>query len=417
MTRQVAAARPPISLRTELLVSLALLATTAILLAVVTAVVFGTMLDQPGATMWLTFMVTGDVAVFIVLGGYLIGRHVLAPIDEVVAAADEIRGGDLTRRVPAGGSTEFARLATAINWMTDRLIEERAQVVRVEKLAGIGRLAAGVAHEVGNPLGAVNGYTFLLRKRLVGDGEALALVDAVERESGRIDRIVRGLLDYARPRRGARGAVDVADAARTVATLLRDQGAMRGTAVTLRLASALPPLAGDQHEMEQILVNLALNAVDAMGGEGTLHIVARRATLDDVTTQRLYREGDRHYVVVPRAPNARLESWLAAAGRPPEMLQLVVADSGPGVADEDRERIFDPFFTTKEPGKGTGLGLAIVARLVDEMGGTIWVRAAREGGAAFVLLFPLAGASRARTPAVSRAMGAAPPRRQQRVSA
>jgi signal transduction histidine kinase len=396
------------SLRAELLVSLAALATAAIALVAVTISAFGAMLDDRGTAWGLATMIAGDIVVFLLLGAYLIRRHVLLPIDDMVAAADEIAQGDLSRRLARGRTRELDRLAAAINAMTDRLIEERAQVVRVEKMAGIGRLAAGVAHEIGNPLGAINGYTYLLRQRLAGDAQSRDVVAAVEREAGRIDRIVRGLLDYARPRRGARGAVRLDEAVATVSRLLADQGALRGVRLTTRVAPGIPPLEGDQHEMEQVLVNLVLNAVDAMPGGGTIVVAARRGTLEELTTERVHREGDPFYVTVLRAPNARLATWLAAAGSPREMIQLVVADSGPGIPDEDRERVFDPFFTTQDPGKGTGLGLAIVARLVEEMRGTIWVRRAREGGAAFVLVFPLAvGAPRGRgTPARAPAVAA-----------
>ncbi|HEU4563722.1 MAG TPA: ATP-binding protein [Gemmatimonadaceae bacterium] len=382
-----------VSLRTELLFNLALLATAALLLAVATVVVFGSLLTEERTALWLTLLIAADVAVFVALGGYIVRRQVLRPLEAMVAAADDITRGNLARRMPGAENAELDRLATAVNWMTERLLEERAQVVRAEKMATIGRVAAGIAHEIGNPLGAINGYTYVLRQRVGGAPEGLEVVASIEREAGRIDRIVRGLLDYARERRAPGGAVSLSDTALGVTELLRAQGVLKNVRLGLTLAADLPPIPGDPHEMEQALVNLLVNAVDVLPDGGAVNVVTRRATLADITKEREYRRGDPPYIGVERAPNARLQSWLRAAGHPEEMLQLIVADSGPGVPDEHRERIFDPFFTTKEPGKGTGLGLAIVARLVDNLGGTIWVRRAREGGAAFVLLFPIARGS------------------------
>jgi signal transduction histidine kinase len=113
----------------------------------------------------------------------------------------------------------------------------------------------------------------------------------------------------------------------------------------------------------------------------------------ELRTEATRRMTDTPDVHVPHGPNRRAEAWLAAADCPEEVVQVVVADSGTGVSPGDADRIFEPFFTTKEPGKGTGLGLAIVARTIDNLGGTIWVQRAREGGAAFVLLLPHAAHS------------------------
>jgi two-component system NtrC family sensor kinase len=381
-------ARPLPSLRTELLGNLAVLATAALMLAVASVLVFTGIAESRYAALWLTTLIVADVVIFVIFGGYLVRRLVIRPVDEIVAAAEAIAEGDLARRAPATGSVELARLATSLNRMTTRLLEEQALVVRAEKMASVGRLAAGVAHEIGNPLGAINGYTHIVRRRLRATGLEDEL-DAIERETARIDRIVRGLLDYARPRRATPESIDIEECVERVVTMLRDQGVLKQVQVQTDVAPGVPGLSGDRHELEQALVNLLLNAVDAMNGSGVVTIAARGDSLVSLRDDATPRKGDPPSVLVERDRNPRVRAWLHRVGEPRRILTVTVADSGPGVPPEDAERIFDPFFTTKPPGKGTGLGLAIVARIVDNLGGVVWVRPAREGGAAFVIMFPL----------------------------
>ena len=381
-------ARPLPSLRTELLGNLAVLATAALMLAVASLLVFTGIAESRHAALWLTMLILADVMIFVVFGGYLVRRLVIRPVDEIVAAAEAIAEGDLGRRAPAMGSVELARLATSLNRMTTRLLEEQTLVVRAEKMASVGRLAAGIAHEIGNPLGAINGYTHILRRRLRADGLDDEL-DAIERETTRIDRIVRGLLDYARPRRTTPESIAIDECVERVATMLRDQGALKQVQVRTEIAAGVPALSGDRHELEQALVNLLLNAIDAMRGNGTVTIAARADSLASLREDATPRKGDSTSVLGDRERHPRVRAWLHRVGEPARILTVTVADSGPGVPPEDMERIFDPFFTTKPPGKGTGLGLAIVARIVDNLGGVVWVRPAREGGAAFVMMFPL----------------------------
>jgi signal transduction histidine kinase len=145
----------------------------------------------------------------------------------------------------------------------------------------------------------------------------------------------------------------------------------------------------ERHDLEQVFVNLMLNAVDAMDRDGEIVI---RSRINDATA---FGDGieKRRTDPLPQKwahrPSKRALAWLARPESPPKFLQVVMADSGTGVAPEDAERIFEPFFSTKQPGKGTGLGLAIVASTIENLGGTIWVQRAREGGAAFVILLPL----------------------------
>jgi two-component system, NtrC family, sensor kinase len=323
------------SLKTEMMLSLAVLGTAALSLAALNAVVLETLTLSKDGPIYLALLILADILIFVAFGAYKVQGLVLDPLDVVVETTEAIAEGDLSRRVPRTGPTEFSRLARSINRMTARILEEQAQRTHLEKVASVGRLAAGVAHEIGNPLGAIGGYAHILRKSSVLDNDALDAVAGIERESARIDRIMRGMLEYARPRRRITSRIDLNVTVNEVVQLLRDQGTLREVAPEVALQNGLPKLVGDAHELEQVLVNLMLNAVDAMQGHGKVWIVTQ------------------------------------------------------SVAFDESERIFDPFYTTKEPGRGTGLGLAVVSRIIEGLGGTIWVRPAREGGAAFMMYFPV----------------------------
>jgi two-component system NtrC family sensor kinase len=310
------------------------------------------------------------------------------PLADSIAAAEQIAQGDTSKRLPHGTTQEFDALATSVNRMTEQLLEANQQRLRVEKLATLGRLAAGIAHEVGNPLAAVTTYAYLIRSR-AGDNSALQEpLDAIDREISRIDRIVRGLLDYARPRLLTPKPISIDEVLRDVLQLVADQGVTRRVRIERELSAQHGLVYGEKHDLEQLFVNLILNAVDAMHGEGRLAIRSRITSVPDAiaVTQR---RGDAPNESFPHKPSGRAAAWVARTDRPDGVLQVVIADSGPGVAAEDEERVFEPFFSTKRAGNGTGLGLAIVLRIAENLGGTVWVQRAREGGAAFVLLFPL----------------------------
>lgn len=377
------------SLKAEMILSLAVLSTAALSLAALNVIVLRDLVMSPHGALYLALLVIADVIVFVAFGAYKVQGLVLDPIDRVVEATEAIANGDLTRRVPQGATIELARLARSINRMTSRLLEEQAQRGHLEKVASVGRLAAGVAHEIGNPLGAIDGYAHLLRCSMNGDADAADAIVGIERESARIDRIMRGMLDYARPRRRSLEPTDLNDVVRRVSAMLTDQGALRQSCLTLTLNDQVPYLTGDAHELEQVMVNLLLNAVDAMAGGGAITVVTQCVPFTEITDTGDRRRDDPAVMAIDRQPNARVRAWLRSVGELREVITLVVADSGPGIPWSESERVFDPFFTTKEPGKGTGLGLAIVARIVEGLGGTVWVREAREGGAAFVIYFPV----------------------------
>ena len=374
--------RPKPALRVELLFYLTFLVAFALLVGVATSQLALAISPERGVVLVVTFVAL-EVGIFVLYGRSLVTRLVLRPLARVMDTADAVADGDLEARAPDAATRDFATLAERLNRMTDRLLDAQSQLVRSEKLASIGRLAAGVAHEVGNPLGAIGTYVEVLRRR-GADPEVMA---GLTRELERVDRIVRSLLDYARPEEDPLVPVDPDKIARAAFELLRAQGAFRNVSADTDVGMHVPEVMGRAHVLEQTLVNLLLNAVDATPPGGSIVIGARRWAYEPGQSlpKRASDPGDSRFPRVSERRPARVEF---ADGQPGTL--IFVADSGPGVTPEDREKVFEPFYTTKAPGHGTGLGLAIVARSVHDMGGVVWVDNAREGGAAFKLFFPIA---------------------------
>jgi signal transduction histidine kinase len=374
--------RPKPALRVELLFYLTFLAAFAILVGVATSQFALSIAPGQGVILVIVFVAL-EVGIFVLYGRSLVQRLILRPLGRVMETADAVADGDLDARAPDADTRDFATLAERLNHMTDRLLDAQSQLVRSEKLASIGRLAAGVAHEVGNPLGAIGTYVEVLRRR----GADQEVVDGMARELERLDRIVRSLLDYARPQEDPLVPIDPAKIVRGAFDLLRAQGVFRGLDARTDIFPQVPEISGRAHVFEQMLVNLLLNAADATPPGGTIVIGVRRWAYEPEKSPSR-RASDPSSTAFARAPEHRPARIEFAAGQPGAL--VFVADSGHGIAPEDREKIFEPFYTTKEPGRGTGLGLAIVARAVHEMGGVVWVDGAREGGAAFKLFFPIA---------------------------
>lgn len=382
---------PPRSLRTELFLRLGPPFSAAVVLPIVLITLWPRL-----SGIALGLAVAADIVLISAYTRLVLRTVIVEPLHALSRAADDIGANDLTRRMPPSRLRELQALGATVDRLTSRVLADQAQLVRAEKLASIGRLSASVAHEIGNPLGAMLGHVHLLRKQLLrraAPTEDLELLAAMERESARIERIVRGLLDYARARPPLPSAVDVHDVVRSTIDLLRSQGALDRIDVVLELADAPLMIDGQRHDLEQLFVNIVLNAADAMNGRGRIVVRLERVarfTLREPATRRAAPERE---ALIAHPPSSRVQRWLEGNDSA-EVARIVVADSGPGVPAALAERIFDPFFTTKPKGKGTGLGLAIVARIVENFRGAIWVTTAREGGAAFHLLFPMASISK-----------------------
>jgi C4-dicarboxylate-specific signal transduction histidine kinase len=322
----------------------------------------------------LLLLVAVGVVAAVAVGAALLFRAVARPVDRMIGAAERLAvAGRLpvleTPGLSAGGleagAIAFERLAGALAAEQSRLAtkvaeleganaslaQAREELLRSERLATVGQLAAGIAHEIGNPLGAIAGYAELARSKLAGGSEVEDFVRRIGIEAGRIDAIVRDLLDFARPAPLELGPVALAAAVDGAIRLARIQTRCRGLEVSLDLPADLPPVLADERRLAQVFLNLFLNAGDAMGGGGRLDLSAR-----------------------------------VEAGR----VLVTLRDHGPGLAPEILPSIFDPFFTTKPTGQGTGLGLAVCHGIIASFGGQLSASNAHGGGAVFRIEFAAA---------------------------
>jgi signal transduction histidine kinase len=346
-------------------------------------------------------LLLGSLALFAALGGLVLQRRVVEPLERLAAAARELASGESEVSVAPDGPAEAAALAHAFNEMSRALADRnkaleaavgdlrasnaelrRAQagLARAERLAVVGRLAAGVAHEVGNPLGAMLAFNEVAG-RDPGISEATReLLGKAAAAGERARRILGQLLEYSRPARPARAPFDLAAVARECCDLVRAQRRYRDVALEVEAPADLPLALGDAASAAQILLNLALNAADACAGAElrTVRLQLRPGALHT-------REGD--------APAAAIRARCDA-------VVCHVQDTGSGIAAEDRERIFDPFFTTKPPGSGTGLGLATAQRLAEEMEGALELSAQAPEGFVSELTLRLPAATPTRESAV-----------------
>lgn len=324
----------------------------------------------------LVALYTGVVALALLVFTYFVmTRLVVRPVEQVSRAAGRVAAGARNLDIDRPAARELADLADSLREMTDKLISEeqamrtkveeleRAQkelenaqesIVRSERLASVGRLAAGVAHEIGNPIAAILGFEELLLSGDLPPDERHDFLLRMKSETERVNRVLRDLLDFARagpPSAGERPRGSVREAVDLVTALVKPQKNLQTLSLTTEIDAALPDVAMASERLQQILLNLILNAIDAA-----------RTTI------------------------------LVRATEEADAIVLTVADDGPGIAEEIQSRLFEPFATTKEIGKGTGLGLAVCRGLVEAAGGSIALAQTDLGGACFLVRVPFARA-------------------------
>ncbi|HEU4431475.1 MAG TPA: ATP-binding protein [Myxococcota bacterium] len=317
-----------------------------------------------------------DAAVFGAFGFVLLRRRVVAPFEALAALAREIgeagsAGSAVTGQVAgppearavadalsemsgalAGRTKQLSDAVRSLREANEQLRRTHAGLERAERLAAVGRLAAGVAHEVGNPLGAILAFAELVQRDPGIAPTSRTQLDRLLREGERVRKILRQLLDLSRPVRAERRPLDLGRVAEEAVALVSAQRRYAGIKWTMEAAPGAARALGDEGAANQVLLNLLLNAAEAVEGAPARRILVR---VQPWAARR--RAGDAEGSIPPRAR--------------PDAVECLIADTGSGVAEEDRERIFDPFFTTRPAGEGTGLGLPNALRMAEEQGGEL----------------------------------------------
>jgi signal transduction histidine kinase len=323
------------------------------------------------APLLLVFVVTFAFAIYVMLM-----RRVATPLRRLVEAIDGVSKGDLSRAVLPERDDEVGSLAGRFNAMMNYLRdarekEARATAARVateahlrhaEKLATIGQMAAEIAHEVGTPLNVIGGRARSLGRRASEPAEVEKNAEIISTQVDRITKIISQVLDYSRKSRHTASEVDVEKTVRETLEFIEENLKQHNVEVTLTCEPELRPIPGDADEIQQVCMNLIMNAIQAMPSGGKLaiaieYVIRRKEGLD----------------LAPPSP----------------YLMMAFADTGPGVPQADRARIFDAFFTTKKKGEGSGLGLPVSHGIVKDHDGWMEVGDGPDGGAVFRVFLPL----------------------------
>jgi two-component system NtrC family sensor kinase len=333
-----------------------------------------------GIALTIIFLLSVSVA-------YLLQRMIYLPLKDMEAGAGKISSGHLDQTIPVRSADEFGRVASSFNHMTAALnqsraelneliqvleskVEERtkellaarAEVAQGEKLASIGVLAAGIAHELNNPLTGVLTFTSLMRKKAKEDSEDAEDLDLVIRETKRCASIIRRLLDFAREKVPVKGYFNLNQVIEDTVRFIERPASLQQIEISCDLDPALPQIWGDADLLKQVIMNLLVNAEQAIEGKGQIRVESRA-----------------HIVSDPAKP----------AAEPLPMVEIAITDTGCGIPEANLERIFDPFFTSKEVGKGTGLGLSVSYGIVKAHGGKISVESVVGTGSTFRVALPI----------------------------
>ncbi len=342
----------------------------------------------------LFFYIVLDILILVAFGTYIFSKLVVKPVQQLVQTAEGFQEGDKIPDVSAGEQNELGMLSQALNAMLQRLAEnkdelrqhvisleqanlelKRAQqeVIFSEKLASVGRLAAGIAHEIGNPIGIVLGYLELLQRKDIDETERLELIDRMSTEIQRINQTIRQLLDFSRPSPGERQVIPVHPLIQETLAVLNHQFRKQEIEVVLELEAESDTVFAKADQLKQVFLNLMVNAADAMeatnerpqGGQLRVHtrsFAGESLVKKDFGSKPLRRSTDpiaTDYSHLRRIHATTEDRWI----------EIQFADTGVGITQEDQARVFDPFFTTKEVGKGTGLGLSVSIQIIETLGG------------------------------------------------
>ena len=324
-----------------------------------------------------------NLLVLTVFGFIRFAKIIIRPVEKLVTMTDSYQEEGGLPFFSDQSTDEFGQLSRSLNRMLERIkrdqhrlqqhvdsleaanaeiIATRNEMVRAEKLASVGRLAAGLAHEIGNPIGVVQGFLGLLRQDDLSDDERKEFVKRSEKELERINSLVRELLDFSRVRRGEKQEISIHEIVKNVIAMMQAQPAMQDVALKIKLKAGADKVLANPDQVQQVFLNCLFNGVDALR--------------DKTSGKKL---------IIIKTENVTDESGQ-------QYIRICLQDNGTGMDKNTLSKVFDPFFTTKEPGKGTGLGLSVVHSLIQEMGGSITLESSPGSGTAVILLLPLAEA-------------------------
>lgn len=286
----------------------------------------------------------------------ILAYNLLKPIKRMVAATERVAAGDLHHSLPVKSRDEIGTLTNSFNRMIKNLKDTQDELVRSEKFVSLGRLSAGVAHEIRNPLNAMKGAIVYLQRRKQHDPLILEYTQLILEEIDRLNRFVTEFLYFARQSVPNPIPTKLNNLITNTLNLFEERMREHGIKVNSSLDRSIPSLMLDRNQIEQVLMNLFINAMDAMPQGGTL----------EVKTSIIDEEPD-------------------MSGR--RCVELVVSDSGEGISQENMKNIFDPFFSTKE--NGTGLGLPLSLGILENHGALLTVQSEEGAGAVIIVSFPV----------------------------
>ena len=335
-------------------------------------------------TIQIVALVLGFVILAAIIVSTLVQRIVYRPLGDLKEGSERLAEGDLEHPIPVRSDDELGQLAESFNSMTralrksraelqdwGRTLEEKveeatqdlqiaqAEAARSEKLASVGQLAAGIAHELNNPLTGVLTFSHLVRKQLPDDSPEAEDLDLVIQETKRCAVIIRRLLDFAREKTPEKKYSDINKLIRETTHLIHQSAQVADIDIILDLDEAIPAVWIDEDLVKQVIMNMLVNAQHAIDDGGTISVKTRDRRQDE--------END--------------------------MVEISITDTGCGISEENLQRIFDPFFTTKGVGKGTGLGLSVSHGTIVAHGGMIEVSSEEGVGTEFRVYLPIGGST------------------------
>lgn len=316
--------------------------------------------DMQKSVLWIFLGITFGGIVLSIMVCVFLTKTIMRPINSLRLATQQLADGNMEQHVQLKDTPEeIASLGKAFNFMVssikerDEQLRKRAQeeIMRQERLAMVGQLAAGVAHEINNPMGGILMFSRLLLRKAPPEGIMRENLERIEKDAKRCQNIVQGLLDFAREREPKIETFQINDILEQAINLIENQPLFHNIEVVKQYQPDLPLISADPAQIQQVFVNIIKNSADAMDGEGVLTLSTQSAkTSDDV--------------------------------------EIGFADTGDGISPDHINRVFEPFYTTKEVGEGTGLGLSVSYGIVQRHGGTIKVSSRVGEGSTFVVKLP-----------------------------